>query len=134
MCWFSTGVSAQGNLQFNSVKWYPLTVTQSGVTYAESITNITVPANKVWKIESAACNVHFSTNNYSSITAGGRIMVDNRVVFEAYTTGGSMWTSQTFLPIWLPAGNYTISIKSSTNSGSNTYNGYLSAIEFNIVP
>lgn len=133
----SAGAFAQGNLQFNAVKYYELTVTQVGTTlYTESTQSITVPSGKVWKIESCVSNVYTSSNNNSSILSGqaGRILLNGRILYEAgYVTGNSLYSTP-ILPMWLPAGTYTLSIKSSSLGNGVVANGTFSAIEFNVVP
>jgi hypothetical protein len=122
----------QGNLQFNQVK---------------IISNIdppqTVPAGKVWKIESVFAN---DQDVYPASTSGsnqsffascgvptlwyfyyGRYLAINNIPisFGVHSAGEQL----THLPIWVPAGS---TICTCTNS-SFCARGY-SAIEFNIVP
>jgi hypothetical protein len=117
---------AQGNLQFNQVKL---------VTALE-----TVPAGKVWKIESVIYNIaegsttyqtgnygNCNTNDYNSaaiIVAGTPTKVGQGTSPLGYSSG-SYVHSYTILPIWLPAG--------TTLSGGICLNK-ISVIEFNITP
>jgi hypothetical protein len=117
---------AQGNLQFNQVKL---------VTALE-----TVPAGKVWKIESVIYNIaegsttyqtgnygNCNTNDYNSaaiIVAGTPTKVGQGTSPLAYSNGAYVH-SYTILPIWLPAG--------TTLSGGICLNK-ISVIEFNITP
>ena len=117
---------AQGNLQFNQVKL---------VTALE-----TVPAGKVWKIESVIYNIAegsttyqtgnyggCNTNDYNSaaiIVAGTPTKVGQGTSPLAYSNGAYVH-SYTILPIWLPAG--------TTLSGGICLNK-ISVIEFNITP
>lgn len=124
---------AQGNLQFNNVINYVIPSQSAIGSSSNNATfsgNLTVPANKVWKIESASYKS--SGNPLWTLT------LDNYVLFT-YTqnSGGGLnnyWPTP--FPIWLPAGTY---------NWKATYfvNGFFSAafegasiniIEFNIVP
>jgi hypothetical protein len=101
---FSTlSVYSQGNLQFNQV--LILDATGLGVSH-------TVPAGKVWKIESVAIAANSS---YFQIQWGGLSYF--LVSFAAgYNT----------LPFWLPS-NASVVFIGSTNAK-------VSVIEFNVVP
>jgi len=119
-------VSAQGSLQFNQVK---LVTTQQ-----------TVPANKVWKVESVIYSVGvddapfiysgsqsclvYSRRNYSISIDGTLTKVGNLASGYANSSGDAYFMT-TSLPVWLPAG--------STLSGGPC-NNKISVIEFNIVP
>ena len=124
---FLMGVfKAQGNLQFNQVKL---------VTALE-----TVPAGKVWKIESVIYNIAegsttYQTGNYGNcntndnnsaaiVVAGTPTKVGQGTSPLGYSSG-SYVHSYTILPIWLPAG--------TTLSGGICLNK-ISVIEFNIIP
>ncbi len=121
-----TGAFTQGNLQFNQVKL---------VTALE-----TVPAGKVWKIESVIYNIAegsttYQTGNYGNcntndnnsaaiVVAGTPTKVGQGTSPLGYSSG-SYVHSYTILPIWLPAG--------TTLSGGICLNK-ISVIEFNIIP
>jgi hypothetical protein len=94
---------AQGNLQFNQV------LTYSGNSVNSPIW--TVPAGKVWKIESAVCF------NYTGTTT---FRVNNFIVL--YNNSNSQ-------PIWLKAGD---SCQMGASSASSSY--FLSIVEFNVIP
>lgn len=118
----SIKIFSQGNnLQFNRVVYYELllndTTGTNPFTVADSVV-ITVPANKVLKIE--------SIKGYDSAYS---VKLNNHPI-----------TTSPF-PIWLPAGSYVFKIEDDCNCGSCstcTYSGgansFLSGIEFNIVP
>jgi hypothetical protein len=129
---FSLLCLAQGNLQFNQVKIISNTDAPQ-----------TVPAGKVWKIESVFANEH---DVYPAATSGvnqsffsscgiasmfyyyyGRYLAINNIPLSFGVHGNGEQMTQ--LPIWVPAG---ATICMCTNS---TYcaRGY-SAIEFNVVP
>ncbi len=98
----SSLISAQ-NLQFNQV------LILDGNSNTPSYT---VPAGKVWKIESASIS---SGSGYFGLSING-----SSVAIVAYANGGNL------LPYWLPAG---------TNVGFYIYQtGKVSIIEFNVVP
>lgn len=103
ICLISLQVTAQGNLQFNQV--LSLDANSGG-------NPVTVPAGKVWKIESVA----FSSNNaYFQIQWGGV----NYFVLNNSTPYAN-------LPYWLPS-NESVSLVANVNAK-------VSIIEFNVVP
>ncbi len=123
---FGQCLVAQGNLQFNQVKL---------VTATE-----TVPAGKVWKIESVIYNIPsgsntYQTGNYGDCSASdynrSSIIVDGTPTKIGQGTtplgysSGSYTHTYTILPLWLPAG--------ATLSGGLCSNK-ISVIEFNIIP
>jgi len=116
----------QGNLQFNEVKYLPFTLTQTSTTVVqETQLSVTVPVNKVWKIEAACSN---SINSINGASVNGKMMIDARIVFDGSGSGSL------FAPLWLPAGTYVFSLRALTTSSSTFYTGYFSVIEFNVVP
>ncbi len=122
-------VSAQGNLQFNQVKYFQLLLTQlSSSAFDQTTQVVTVPANKVWKIEAASATYYSPTSG--SAVFGGKICIDGHVLFDYANTPGGFNT----LPFWLPAGTYTLALKSNTTSSTYYFNGAVSVIEFNVVP
>jgi hypothetical protein len=122
----SGGSFAQGNLQFNQVKL---------VTNQE-----TVPAGKVWKVESVIYNIPSGSNTYQVANYGdcspsdinkSAIVVDGTPTKVGQGTtplgnyGATYTHTYTMLPLWLPAG--------ATLSGGTCLNK-VSVIEFNIIP
>jgi hypothetical protein len=120
----SNFVFAQGNLQFNQIKL---------VTALE-----TVPAGKVWKVESVIYNIPQGATTYQTGSGGcgpsnyemAAIVIDGvptkvgqGTLPLAYSSGFYVH-SYTILPLWLPAG--------ATLSGGTCLNK-ISVIEFNIV-
>ena len=106
-------VSAQGNLQFNQVKLYDLT---SGTAQA-----FTVPAGKVWKIESAGagqtgCSVYLQNSSAVSM---------------AYLYISSASSTESVFPIWLPSGFVGDFLY---GNGCAPFKGMVSIIEFNVIP
>ena len=126
----SSASFAQGNLQFNQVKL---------VTTVE-----TVPAGKVWKVESATfqggapiCvgagpNSGCGSQNiiYTSYQASMSYLINGASGYIAHGTyGGTAANASSNVidpfPIWLPAG---------TTLAAGTNMMHLSVIEFNVVP
>jgi hypothetical protein len=112
---------AQGNLQFNQV----ITDAQTfslGTGGTANTSLLTVPADKVWKVESisdlrsVATSVGFDT-----------YLIINGVVFNAAVV------SPINFPIWLKSGD-TVQLRFSVWAGSRTESLYISIIEFNVVP
>lgn len=99
---------AQGNLQFNQVILYDMA---SGGTQA-----ITVPAGKVWKIETA------STYNGSSAGISLRNAAAQPIGTLSTTTAASNY------PLWLPSG-FSGSLFNNAAGRS-----CVSIIEFNVIP
>ena len=117
---------AQGNLQFNQVKL---------VTALE-----TVPAGKVWKIESVIYNIPSEMSSYQTsgslscgvntfqnfaIEVAGVPTKTGQGVSAAQYSNLTYTQAYTQLPIWLPVG--------TTLSGGPCLNK-VSVIEFNIIP
>jgi hypothetical protein len=97
------GFRAQGNLQFNQV--LVLDGNQNTPTY-------TVPAGKVWKVESATIS---SGSGYLALSING-----SSASIVTYANAGNN------LPFWLPGG---------TLIGFYIYQtGKVSILEFNVIP
>lgn len=132
---FSKG---QGNLQFNQVKFIEL----AGINYnhappfyymkgIDSVT-ITIPANKVWKIEKVKATGVDSLNDYPDLSLHGYayITLNDVIIYDA--TSGEMGNGNI---IWLPAGTYKLRLTARIPSNDQgKFKGFISAIEYNIVP
>lgn len=125
---------AQGNLQFNQVIYRELSITiTANITNPFTQITLTVPAGKVWKIESVITSqITGAAGSYGYYT-DGIITLNGRVLHF----GG--WDSPSPLPVWLPEGSYTLVLSRNcapcySSSSPPTINGSISAIEFNIVP
>ena len=118
------GAKAQGNLQFNAVKRFSNNAVTVPTISIVSAGSITVPANKVWKIESGSSSV-----SSGEATTHCYLSIDGQLLFS-YTGDGIFFSSPT---IWLPAGTYDVSMYNNWTS-SVTYKVKISAIEFNIIP
>ena len=116
---------AQGNLQFNQVVTY--TGTGSG-SFSYVSPSWTVPAGKVWKIESASPNLgNTAVSRAVNINAGASWGS------FALTTSSQETTKNPFT-IWLKAGDL-VQLQAAGNCCSTTSFSYaISIIEFNIIP
>ena len=90
----------------------------------------TVPAGKVWKVESAMASndLQIQTNTTSHQSKSVVISVNGASVYVKSTWGSSYGNGMletTSLPIWLPAGQ---------RLRASTYCAGISVIEFTIVP
>jgi hypothetical protein len=113
---FGAQSKAQGNLQFNQVLHLEITCCTAST--------FTVPVGKVWKIEGSMAY----TNNYPT-----RISAINGNPMEAYLTGYTYLNYGILpipLPYWLPT-NTQVSFSTGNTIG---YKGYVSIIEFNVIP
>ena len=122
---FALGIWSQGNLQFNQV----VTHTGSGSgSYSYVSPTWTVPAGKVWKVESASPNL-----GNAALTRA--INVNSGVDWGSYrlTSSGQDLSVSPF-PIWLMAGDQ-VQLEASGNCCYATSFSYaISVVEFNIVP
>lgn len=126
----SITAKAQGNLQFNRVVRESYTgVSAANATAGAAIVagTITVPANKVWKIESGSV-VKTPTLNpfYMSLNIDGQTLY--------YSNGASGYVVFNSTPIWLNEGTYEVTVSNTYTQGSIAFIAKISAIEFNIVP
>ena len=113
---FNFSFKAQGNLQFNQVLHLEITCCTASA--------FSVPVGKVWKIEGSMAY----SNNYPT-----RITAINGNPMEAYLTGYTYLNYGILpitLPYWLPA-NTQVSFNTGNTIG---YKGYVSIIEFNVIP
>ena len=113
---FGVVSNAQGNLQFNQVLNLEITCCNAST--------FTVPVGKVWKIEGAMAY----NNSYPT-----RITAINGNPMEAYLTGYtylSLGILPIPLPYWLPT-NTQVSFNTGSGLGQK---GYVSIIEFNVIP
>lgn len=116
---FASALQAQGTLQFNQVITESFTGTASGVT---TIGTITVPVNKVLKVESASFYSGSSPNN----TSGNWAKIGSFLLWYYVGNGG---IDKRF-PIWLKTGTYDV----IANRSSGSVEIAISGIEFNVVP
>ena len=101
------GFSQGNNLQFNQVL---------NIEFTTSGTTVTVPAGKVWKMESCALT---GTNSYAAFLYNGQTYF-----IRQHNTSSSSWD---VFPFWLGEGK-------TVTFGPGGYNGIMSIIEFNVVP
>jgi hypothetical protein len=118
-------LKAQGNLQFNQVVTY--TGTGSG-SFSYSSPTWTVPAGKVWKVESASPNVA-----NAPVTRAINMNAGSSWGSFALMTASQETTISPF-PIWLKAGDQ-VQLQAAGNCCSTTSFSYaISILEFNVVP
>jgi hypothetical protein len=109
---------AQGNMQFNNAQH--LTFSGTSSTAQGTVLNITVPAGKVWKVESGSiCWIYQG----KASTTGIYLLLDNQILQSPDNNKST--------PIWLPAGSYKVEY--NTSNGSYSYSGAISVLEFNII-
>jgi hypothetical protein len=123
-------LNAQGNnLQFNQAIY--VTISLNGVLTTTQ--SFTVPANKVWKIESAGTG--FPDGAYQGfLFPGGSLGINNSVIYSCpYGVSlASVLPNVANFPIWLPSGTY--SLKLSVDGGTSPWNGFISGVEYNLIP
>jgi hypothetical protein len=121
---------AQGNLQFNQVIFLEKSIVlPANISSSFTEQSITVPAGKVWKIESVMASFFQNTATPNpSFSTSGTVMLNKKIIFSTSNVAS--------FPIWLPEGTYTIRyIYNNSTSGSiNELYGAISAIEFNVIP
>lgn len=109
---FSKASFAQGNLQFSQV-----IILDIGFSGIEAIT---IPAGKVWKIESVSMGSSGSSPSvYLRNSSGANIAY--------FSSSGS--TNTATLPYWLPSG-----FVGSLINNYSAFRASISIIEFNVVP
>ena len=121
------GAKAQGNLQFNAVKRINTSIAASPSSLTTAGT-LTVPVNKVWKIESGS--ISQSTGAFPNGGYPSSLYIDNQVVYSAVQVNNFNSFSS---PIWLAEGTYSISVYFTAASPASIWIA-ISAIEFNIIP
>jgi hypothetical protein len=141
LLFLSIKASAQGNLQFNQVINVNLSgVVNTGVSGNILIQtlNVTVPANKVWKIESATTRINSSTTSpIYGLSPSNKpyVFLDNNLI-GFLNLGTSVLVTSVSMPLWISSGSHTIQLVvdiSNSNSLQQVY-GMVSALEFNVVP
>jgi hypothetical protein len=121
---FNSAISQNNNLQFSNAIMGQIT----GIPINGIAGTIVVPAGKIWKIESRSLSnisgTYPTTINQGSMT----VYIGN---FLAYSNN---YDAQTLaLPIWMPAGTYSITFNVANYNDQNHSFNY-SVIEFNAVP
>jgi hypothetical protein len=136
---FALALNAQGNLQFNQVVNYNLSgnlTNVSSTAILQTIT-VTVPTNKVWKIESSSCAINTTTSSpVYGINPANKLFVLLDNVPIAFNSSGNNFPSFQY-PIWLNQGSHTFILVadiSNTTNVSTTGYGKISLLEFNIIP
>ena len=128
ICFVSLKLSAQGNLQFNQVV-NPV-ISGQWTSNETFFGTITVPANKVWKIESAS--LMYSNNGGPIVSSAHASGLHARIGFNRIHSNQLEFQSSTF-PIWLSEGTYDCVLVAGWSTNYQIHLG-VSAIEFNVVP
>ena len=132
----SLGSFSQGNLQFNKV--INLNYTGNGAdTNKSTITTVTIPDGKVWKVTYVYTQIADRSRNYIPYKGSG---IDYHleiggIFIPGGTEGNGYPTSKNSLGgsvVWLDSGATPINIVTYEN-GTPEYNVSISAIEFNVV-
>ncbi len=126
--------NAQGNLQFNRVVTVETDFAVPNTNfYNFTDFTFTVPAGKVWKIESA--HGTYENDNSTNLSYNGfvHLMIDKK--FIHYYNSGGVSVVGSYLPMWLPEGTYTLKVVMSSGGsvGHHIYGGF-TGIEFNVLP
>ena len=112
---FSTELSSgQGfNLEFNRAIFQKLSTYGMGTGMLDPTPQvtipITVPSGKLWKIEAKS----------------GNFKIDTISINDDYFPG---------LPLWLPAGTYSLNMVCAKASLTTFLGGYITGVEYNLVP
>ncbi len=130
------GLFAQGNLQFNQViNWkIPTQTVWCNIGFAGPAFsgNLTIPANKVWRIETSS----LGGDSYGFWS----LYLDNYLLFTFQTSanGTPLYRDQRIrFPIWLPSGTYQYRVMygGACNNANLTFDGSsTSIVEFNVIP
>lgn len=121
----SVAVYAQSNLQFSQVLTYSGRLANANNAGGDSSSAWTVPAGKVWKVESAS-----AAFGYASYPVF--LTVNGTKVYDIYVYNSSS-SRNVYFPIWLKAGD---SARIVEYYPSNSYftDYFISIVEFNLTP
>lgn len=130
-------IKAQGNLQFNKVVNF--TFTKNLMPNEGRDTIITIPANKIWKIESISSGYYNETTNLNINSSmpfpNGTVFLNGTIIYGLNPNNNAMFYS---VPIYLqPGSSNTFGLKSGGGLsflGPLAFRFFISAIEYNIVP
>ncbi|MCB9234648.1 MAG: hypothetical protein H6581_23550 [Bacteroidia bacterium] len=110
-----------------------LAVTGSAVLQTQ---NLTVPAGKVWKIVSAQATDVTNQGTFDgpcSASNSAVIKMDNNILTYSNFTSTAIF--EPIFPIWIPAGSYSFTFEALQSCSSlSQYSGYMSIVEFTVVP
>jgi hypothetical protein len=123
----------QGNLVFNNTIYKEFSHYNPGTTGLENVGTFTVPAGKVWKIESILNSYDFDPvaspgANFSG-AGSWSIKKQGGNVFHTIKQGDAAQSDI----IWLNTGSYELNLY-KTPSSNYRFNLLLTGIEFNLVP
>lgn len=125
-CTITLNCMAQNDLSVSKVIYIPL---KSGTAsnFIAKDTTIIIPSGKIWKI----------TNAKVAMTYDNRIMGDKTYLYldEQIITYSNEKTVQYSAPLWLPEGEYRITIRTEDKSqkdGRFVYTAFLSGMEYDL--
>ncbi|MFT3912127.1 MAG: hypothetical protein QM737_22060 [Ferruginibacter sp.] len=121
---------SQNNLQFSQVLTYSGTLSFGTVNVSPVWS---VPAGKVWKIESMTTNQQF----VAAIGNERMYFKLNDVSIKQYFSGLSTaypTMIENLSPLWLKAGDFVQFTSNVNNASGYSCNYYLSIVEFNLAP
>lgn len=130
---------AQGNLQFNKIVTIDFRrVLNNFADGADTI--LSVPSNKIWKIESVSSSMFADSTNIS--IKGAANYIATSVFLNNNLLIGSAGTSQHYampnFPIYLESSKtFTLGVRPSANASVSfpaSFGCFVSIVEFNIVP
>lgn len=91
---------------------------------------LNIPAGKTVKISSVGHGMERGTDGLLTTESGSHLFLNKKSLW--YHGGGS--TIPDPMPIWLPTGQYVFYLTGNGSSQLPIWRGYVSGIEFNIVP
>ena len=127
----SLSASAQGNLQFNQVVNLNYTHTIPSGYSNSTVTTITVPVGKIWKIEYSSLSLNNASYRFTGVMAQS-LSIDNFVLIAQ--NGSGNFERQKGGVLWLNEGDHNLLITQETSNTNDSFDIGISAIEFNIVP
>lgn len=123
-------IKAQGNLQFHRAVFetYPFVLSQPRDTVLFSLI---VPSGKVLKIESFGVGQKNWVGGYSLI---GMTLDSDVLIVRPPASSADPDLQSNSHTIWLESGNHTLSFIADDSGSGVQFSGFISGIEFNLIP